>query len=487
MTLRPALDTSEQIGSTRENGGSLTGGTPSFGREKLNHRATFFILGLAVLVNAGILLIVLPAASRFLSSNYTLHFEDLYDQIGNNIANGNGYRVEPNMSATMMREPGYPLFLALVFKIGGHRLVAARFANVLLALGVVLLLMRLTYHITGDEAAALLAPLLFLFYPATLIAEARGGVEIGFIFVVMLFMLFLYHAIEKGEPWRFYTAGMLLGAATLVRSEILSFPLLLLVYLILTTRGAAPRFKAFIGIAALSLGLFVAISPWILRNYILTKEFVPTASVAGMAAQEGLYTCQHLSLDGAFAQAQLDAGKERARLASQLGIPFVGRYYYQLFYKPADELKFSRALLKGAVAQYRADPMLLARCGEMNFLFNFWFLGKNWRTTWLNMALQAPLLAMAMFGVVLLRRRRLLRKIGPLLTFILYVPFVHAPIIAHARHSMATLPFLVILASVPLVAVWNKLQARVRKGRGIDSLPTIANSPHEPGVDVRLS
>jgi len=486
LTLRPALDASEQIGSARESGGSLTGGTPWFGREKLNRRTTYCILALAVLVNAGMLLIALPAASRFLSPNYTLHFEDLYDQIGNNVAEGNGYRIEPDMGLTMMREPGYPLFLALVFKIAGHRLVAARLANVLLAMGVVLLLMRLTYHITGDGAAALLAPLLFLFYPGTLIAEARGGVEIGFIFVVMLFMLFLYHAIEKGNLWRFWIAGTLLGAATLMRSEILSFPLFLLVYLILAAQGAARRYKAFIRIAALSLGLGVAISPWIIRNYILTREFVPTASVAGMAAQEGLYTCQHLSLDGAFAEVQLDAGKERARLASQLGIPFVGRYYYQLFYKPVDELKFSRALLNGTVAKYRADPMLLARCGEMNFLFNFWFLGKNWKTTWLNMALQAPLLVLGTLGVVLLRRRGLLRKCGPILAFILYVPSVHAPIIAHARHSMATVPFLVILASVPLVAVWSSLQARRRKGEGIGSLPTLANSPHEPGVDVRL-
>ena len=43
----------------------------------------------------------------------------------------------------------------------------------------------------------------------------------------------------------------------------------------------------------LAVGAGVVMSPWIIRNYVLVHQFVPTATVAGVAAQEGLYTCEN--------------------------------------------------------------------------------------------------------------------------------------------------------------------------------------------------
>jgi 4-amino-4-deoxy-L-arabinose transferase-like glycosyltransferase len=439
----------------------MTSKAPSLLGENLAGRSVFLILCIALLINVGILFEALPVFSGFLSPRYSIHFQDLYDLIASNLVSGNGYRIEPDMGRTMMREPGYPLFLAMVFKIAGYHIEAARFANLLLAFGSGLVVMRLARKIADDKTTAVLAALLFLSYPGTLIAEARGGVEIAFVFGVVLFMLFLYQAIEKGSLWHYFVAGMFIGAATLVRSEVLPFPLLFLVYLLLTANGAAERLKAIARTSVLCLGLALVISPWAVRNYMLTKDFVPTASVAGVAAQEGLYACQHLSSGQDFGAVQMDAGTERGELASQLGIPFVGRWYYQFFYNPRDELTFSRLLLKRTAAEYRKDPMLLARCGGQNVMFNFWFLGKTRQATWLNMAAQVPLLLLGLGGVVLVWRRGLLRKIGPMLTFMVFVPAVHAPIIAHARHCMVLVPFLSILASVSIVSVANTWRGQV--------------------------
>jgi hypothetical protein len=73
---------------------------------------------------------------------------------------------------------------------------------------------------------------------------------------------------------------------------------------------------------------------------------------------------------------------------------------------------------------------------------------------------QAPLLGLALAGVVVLRKRGLLHKAGIILLYILYIPMVHAPIIAHARHSTLIVPFLAILAAVSLVAAWRALRIR---------------------------
>jgi hypothetical protein len=163
---------------------------------------------------------------------------------------------------------------------------------------------------------------------------------------------------------------------------------------------------------------------------------------------------------------QLAAGRERGELASRLGIPFVGRDYYQYFYNPRDEVKFSKVLLNDVAAEYKRDPALLGICAGKNLMFNFWFLGKTWQATWLNMVIQVPLLILAFGGLVVLWKCGLLRKIGPMLTFILYVPAIHAPIIAHARHSMVIVPFLAILASVSLVSIWKAWKTDAPKGAG---------------------
>ena len=124
------------------------------------------ILLAMLLVNAAIVLVGLPKLSPPLALTYSMHFDDLYDLIAKNLEQGYGYRVDANMSLTMLREPAYPLFLAAVFKLGGYSLQTARVACVLLAFGAALMLRRLARKITGDAITAFCTALLFLLYPA---------------------------------------------------------------------------------------------------------------------------------------------------------------------------------------------------------------------------------------------------------------------------------------------------------------------------------
>ncbi len=420
-------------------------------------KSIFLTLFAALLVNAAIVLVGLPEVRRPLELTYSMGFGDLYDLIAKNLGQGNGYRVDPAMGYTMLREPGYPLLLAVVFKLGGYGIQQARVACVLLAFGAALILLRLTRKITGDAMTALAAALLFLLYPGVLVAEARAGIELPFIFTVMLFMLVLYCAVEKGSLWRYWAAGLLLGVAVLVRSQVLLFPLLLLVYLLLAAKGWVERGKVVERIAVLAVGAVVVISPWIIRNYVLVHQFVPTATVAGVSAQEGLYTCENAASGEPFYLGQTRAGFERAEFARQLGMPFRGPYY-QLFYTPHDEVAFNRALLSHVSAEYRSHPELLARCAAKNLFFNFWFLGKRQQSTLLNVLVQAPLLGLALGGVAVLRKRGHLRRAGIVLLYILYIPAVQAPIIAHARHCMLIVPFLATLAAASLVSAWRALR-----------------------------
>jgi 4-amino-4-deoxy-L-arabinose transferase-like glycosyltransferase len=424
----------------------------------------FLILFAALVFNAAIVLVGLPKVSGPLTLTYSMGFGDLYDLIGRNLEQGNGYRVDANMGPTMLREPAYPFFLAVVFRLTGYGIDQARVASVLLAFGAALMLLPLTRRITNDERSGVVAALLFLLYPGTFMAEARAGIEIPSVFTVILFMLALHSAMDTESPWRYWVAGLLLGVAVLVRSQVLLFPVLLLVYLAFVANSTRERFKVLWRIVALVLGMVIGMSPWIIRNYRLVHKLVPTATVAGVAAQEGLYTCENASASEPFFLAQTRAGLERAQLASQLGMPFKGPYY-QLFYTPQDEVAFNQALLSYVSTKYRRDPELLAACAAKNLFFNFWFLGKSPQSVLLNVLTQTPLLMLALGGVVVLWRRGLLCKAGVVLLYILYVPLIQAPIIAHARHSMLISPFLAILGAVSIVSVWHWSALSLESGK----------------------
>src|SRR5690349_19930488 len=90
-----------------------------------------------VVVNAIILFVLIPEVSsrigRFYSGN---RYADGYDELAANLAEGNGYRFYPDTAETLMREPGYPIFLAGIFVVFGKNFAIVKLANMILALGV---------------------------------------------------------------------------------------------------------------------------------------------------------------------------------------------------------------------------------------------------------------------------------------------------------------------------------------------------------------
>jgi hypothetical protein len=190
------------------------------------------------------------------------------------------------------------------------------------------------------------------------------------------------------------------------------------------------------------MAMLVVLSPWIVRNYRLTSEFVPTASVLGVSAQAGLYLSTHPTIGNALVDTE--ASYERNRLAWQLGYPFKPGYY-QYFYSSADEVAFSRYLWHGVLETYKNSPLLFIRTVVCN-LFNFWIGGKTWSSVAMDAMIQLPLLVLAGAGIVACKRNRQLKAIAPFVLLIAYIVVVSAPILAQARYSAPLIPFLAILA-----------------------------------------
>lgn len=304
----------------------------------LRPTAALVALLAVLLLEAVALFVVLPRVSDAVMTHYGVGFADDYDRLAYSLARGNGYRFAPDLADTLMREPGYPLFLAGVFKIFGYSLPAARLANFILAIGVALLMVPLVRRLDPRPAVASLAAIVFLLHPGVIVAEARGGVELLFMFAVMCFVLALYRAIEKQRSADYLIAGAVLGVVVLIRSTPILFPALLFAYLMASARNAAARRGAVARTALLIGAMVIVMSPWIVRNFRLTGEIVPTSSMLGVSVQSGQYICEHLDFAHGFQEIGKDgAVPARSDRARALGYAFKDDYY-QYFYRTADEM-----------------------------------------------------------------------------------------------------------------------------------------------------
>jgi 4-amino-4-deoxy-L-arabinose transferase-like glycosyltransferase len=425
------------------------------------NRLAILVLSPIFLATAAILFIGIPVLQSHFAYRYSIGFADGYNIIAENLADGAGYRWRADMAGTMLREPGYLLLLAAAFKIAGCSIETARLLNLLLTVGIAVMLMALARRMTGDPRAPVTAALLFLIHPGTLIAEARGGVEILFIFVGFGFMLALHWAVEQGGLWRYLLAGLAFGVVLQVRSTPIAFPVLLLLYALFTATGAHERFTAAFRVAILVAGMGLVMAPWVLRNYRLVHEFVPLTTLGGVGLQEGLYMCQNVSFGDDLYPVGQAAGRQRGELAHELGMRFEGEEYFQTFYDAHDEAAFNRILFERARTEYARNPGLLIRCVGKNF-FNLWFLGKTWDITKLNMLVEAPLLALVFYGLRIVWRRGDLRKMGILLIYVGSIAIVHLLVVAEARYSIPVLAFLAIPAGIAVTSIWDKFRAHRR-------------------------
>jgi 4-amino-4-deoxy-L-arabinose transferase-like glycosyltransferase len=338
--------------------------------------------------------------------------------------------------------------LAGLFFLFGKSLTAVKIANMLLAFGVAWLMTRIVRNMSSRLLLILGPPALFLLHPGTLIAESRGGSEILFAFLLTLFILTVYKAIKSGLSRDYLISGLWLGLTVLVRSTPILFPLVLLGYFLVFDRRTRPGFVVFRNVTVMILAMFVVLSPWIIRNYTLTRRFVPTASVLGVSAQTGFYLATHhpignLSIDRA-------AARERNQFADALGYSFK-EGYYQYFYSSTDEVDFSNHLVAKLLDSYQQSPILFIRVVGVN-LFNFWFGGRTWQSVALNVIVQLPLLIFAIVGAVACLKNSRGKSIAPLALMILYIVAISVPILALARYSVPLVPFVSILAFMSLAA-----------------------------------
>ncbi|MDP8214584.1 MAG: tetratricopeptide repeat protein [Candidatus Euphemobacter frigidus] len=180
------------------------------------------------------------------------------------------------------RPPGYAFFLALIYRACGLGSLAPR----LFQIGLGLLSALLAYHLarrwfgvtTGLIAAAALSIYwIFIYYEGELV-----GVSLS-VFLSLFFISILDHVVSRRSFPGGLAAGLVLGVLVLARPNALLLYPGVVAWVVWVGRRRGEKGRVLVVAGSLLLGVLIAALPVTVRNYVVSREFVPLATNAGIS------------------------------------------------------------------------------------------------------------------------------------------------------------------------------------------------------------
>ena len=298
-----------------------------------------------------------------------------YDYLARHLLATGQYQEQEGRQAS--RAPGYPLFLAAMYKIGLDSPRAVGLVQALLdaLMCVVLALLgKRVFDASIGAVAGWMAALypFFIYFTWLLLAETAFTLCLVALFLVLIRIIeatptcavsvkspisnrqsvIANHPFLSfcGLPLLAVTAGLLCGALVLLRSSFFLMPFFLLPFLLLSP-GARWRRAAAWGVMVVVMAL--ALTPWTLRNYRIFHRVIPTTLQVG----ESLYEACSPYADGGPAMDRIDWEKERGGR--------MGEYENNEFFK------------KAALQYMRENPGRCLKLAAVKFV-RFWNILPNY-------------------------------------------------------------------------------------------------------------
>lgn len=154
----------------------------------------------------------------YISARYARHLAQGYGLVYNPGERVMGYT---NLSLTLLE--------ALVYRLGGDGIMAAKVVGALTGVGVIGLTFWLTRYLGGSKGASILAASFLAVYPALPLSAVMGLETSLFVFLVLLFVLLLLRWGDTPSSARQFLLAGTLWLATLTRPEALGVALVALV------------------------------------------------------------------------------------------------------------------------------------------------------------------------------------------------------------------------------------------------------------------
>lgn len=339
-----------------------------------------------------------------------------YHQVAVNILAGNGPQLHDN--AVAFRPPGYPCFLAAIYKLSGHdNLLPARMVQALMSALAVWQVFAIAARVFNRQAGLLAA------LPVTIdpFQVYFSGMILNETLFISILLLMSYGVLRMRDDWRWVIlAGVGAGVGSLVKPSLWYLSLFLLPFLVVTM----PHRPRAIGLVAATFIIQLAVaSPWLIRNQLrLGSPALTTMSGAS------LYEALGKGATGGPAMSVV----EWPTIPEGLG--------------EADRDAFVKT---AAITHARENPGKTLRLSVRKFS-RFWSpilnfkAYRNWKYNLVSAGWYLPV--MALFLAATWRHRREWRDWLWLLAPVFYFTFLHSIFVGSVRYRIPVMPLLCCVA-----------------------------------------
>ncbi len=346
-----------------------------------------FAVWLALLVAVGVVIRVLYTILAAPWPPHGLDDQGYYHLAPILLVHGRGF-IEPVFAsigrtvATAEHPPLYPVVLAGLAELGGTGELVQRLAGTVFGAGTIVAIAFLGRRLAGDRAGLIAAGIAAV-YPILVTADGALMSETLYGLLVAVSLLSAYRVYEDPTPRRALLFGVLLALAALTRGEAVLLFVLLAVPLLRRPRGGR-------AVAIALAALVIVLTPWTVHNFNVFGRFVPISNDTGGV------------IGGANCDATYSPGT------------FLGSWsYFCNHTSPGNEAQ-EAAHDQSVGVQYALDhvgrwPAVVAARIERVWSLRGPFEINSGRAPWAQNAgviIYYVLLGPALFGLVLLRRRR---------------------------------------------------------------------------------
>lgn len=359
-----------------------------------------------------------------------------YDKSALSFINGEG------LMHAADRVPLYPLFLALVYMVFGHSYIVVYLAQVIIDIFSAFLIYHISLRVFKDIKTSLLSVLMYAVYPTFVLNTITLLSETLFTFLLCLFVLAILIAITEKRQIYFFISGFMLGLTSLckpVAQMLFLIFMFYIAYLFINNKKQIARF-----VLLYFIGFAIILSPWIIRNYIGLKTFVPSTTTIGY----------HFF----FAHARIedkdflgDTNYEKFGEALKM---------YNIGNHPAvegDKILFNKTIALIFKHPYRYILMCLNR------LIRLWLdVGYGYQPSglaWMVMYGQILIIFLVVIGIVFFKNR-LTTVSAPLWILIFYFSLIHSLIHAAYRYIVPVMPYTLQFSAYTVIKFFEKVKTQ---------------------------
>jgi len=380
----------------------------------------------------------------------------------------------------VIRTPGYPAFVALIYRLFGiGNDMAVAIAQAFVFAAICAMVYFLARRAAGDRAAVVAGIMTALYSPLPYFGSLILT-ELWTAFAATAAILVCLRAAQGGRLRDYIIAGALFTFTTMVRPAFVLMPFFFAIAVPLLVKHQRSM-AALKGWAALFVTAALALLPWFAYNYVnLGQITLSPAGGIGRGLWEGSWQgrwsgrLQKELID--LADTIEDRNTLSARVndkAAEVGLPATPMQQYvnewrdirEIWTTPTDPMDRARArvaadgeYLRQALANIRQDPLGHLQRRLTTGLFVLWAADVPVRYADINALptiairamwlAQALVLLLALVGAIQLARHGRWLEAVILTLPIIYVTGVHLPLLCEARQSLPVKPVVLALAAI---------------------------------------